>query len=1120
MTNAKFFSSRKSSLRRGVNVEWKTGPAGGGGDYHGTGEGGEGHEGGASKAAKGNAQQCTKPHDTHLAGKEAYSRKTMFEGLAGDVIFDLEPEKITCIKHAFKNGVSLPEFVQLMENYLPSKSDIKEEDLVANLIEFFKEMNLYGDAKLRWKEFVAFISEIGHSKIDSEAGYRREQADHEVHAAKEYRETHLVKDRTMRRYPVENIFYIKEIDKSAVVDKVSNVLKLYDSRKGRLFKELSGHTGCVLACLYLASTKYLVTSGADKTIRFWDQTYSLRRVLKTQNIQYSLCWEAERNILYSGDSEGRISAWDIETLKLLYFIQRHKKAVMALVLIKHLGLLVSASLDHSIIISDMVTGDLRQELSGHRKAILCLDYCPEYGLLVSSGFERDILGWNLFFKIPVTRFVGHRESIISVHNVPNSSQMVSADIGGNVRVWDVRTSKCMQKFTIDEPLSAFGYNSERDLLMLGTERILYYDRGPNPDPYLTSDSPPVQTIYNSVFNNFATASNRTVQMWKGETGAFYCAYIDVCQTDITAMCLGKVKRRLWVGDKSGEVKCLVYSNGAYTKSVDCIPGSEITSLAYMDSSSVLIASSMCAGLCVSVFTDADDEVSNLIHQIRAEYPTLLRLSGTTGLIAAVCPGGKVRVWEKSQYGLESDMVDEEGTVLAMSFLKGCMAIACSNNKGNVTIWATAPSRIKYKPLVSFTNFKTSEDCLVNGNGDSEEAKANVTALCFNEYTHHVCCGDDEGDLSTWDISHVLKQANLVIEIEEDKRGMASLRGARKASQKAAVASVKLEDYLGVKFEAKDVSLQRLWKAHHDVITDIQLIENPESIMTTSLDFRVILWDHRGNRLGVLHQGRVERPGDELAFKEKYSPWKFKCNKEKKREKDNAEINNILSMLHKNNLLTTSIPTLTSLVNEDGEKTYEMDEDLAMSIDSEDISVLGDLALENGLFNKPIIEKDVERIDISTVSKEDCSPFYTRRKVGCQSKFTSDSKPKDYAVCMLTLACMERGDPDFNRLISSSRGSHTMRLKHGSAVPYYLSGSRSVSPFTLGYSGRETRQHSRFAVSAQEPLGAKSSPVGAEDAGELKSKSMILPSLEPSGKKEGRRMSTLRMPRRPSSSQAN
>ena len=754
----------------------------------------------------------------------------------------------------------------------------------------------------------------------------------------QYREKHSIKDRTVRRYPVENIMYVQGIDKSAIVEKNSSVVKLYDSKKGKVFRELCGHTGTVLSCEYIKSHKWFVTTSSDKTVGFWDQTYSLRRRLKTPNIQYCAKWAEENQMLFTGDNYGRITSWNIDNLHELYHIDSHQKAIMSLLPIKHLGLIVSASLDHSLHISDMVTGDLRTDLKGHRKGVLSVDYCSDYGILLSSGFERDVLGWNLFFNNPVARFVGHREAVVSVYNVPNTPQIVSADAGGNVRVWDVRTNKCVQNFTLDEPISAFGFNCDKDMLLLGSKKVRYFDRGPIPDPYLTSDYPCSGALYNPVYNNFATSYLKTVQIWQGSTGEFTCAYIDVTESDITAMCLGKVKRRLWVGDKDGDVRCILYSNGAFSKNADGFK-SEITALKYLDSSSLLIGSEMSG--FIKVFSDANEENSTLLHTVRGDLPTGLCLSGETGLMASVTLGGhKIRVWERVQFVVESDLETLQGDFLSVIFLKGCMAMACSNTKGFVEIWATAPARIKYKQLVSFP-ISLKETALAEEDLASLDSSVNqANSLCFDSHHFRLFAGDDEGYISCWDVSKVLKQANLVIQKSSDKVNFMSLR--TKSRNKNTVASVKLQDYLGVSFMSNDVELIHLWKAHREPITDIQVIENPKSILSISLDFRVTIWSFEGHILGVLQQGRVERKTLEGRLASTLTNWKFECDVEEKKRYEKEEIDKVISLIKEHDLMKTSVPDLKTYINEEGEKTLEMDEELALSIDSDDLSVLADM----------------------------------------------------------------------------------------------------------------------------------------------------------------------------------
>ena len=129
-----------------------------------------------------------------------------------------------------------------------------------------------------------------------------------------------------------------------------------------------------------------------------------------------------------------------------------------------------------------------------------------------------------------------------------------------------------------------------------------------------------------------------------------------------------------------------------------------------------------------------------------------------------------------------------------------------------------------------------------------------------------------------------------------------------------------------------------------------------------------------------------------------------------------------------------------------------------------------------------------------ISKEDCSPFYTGRKTGCESKYTSTPKPKDYAVYMLTLSYMERGDPHFNRLISNQNSMpKNSGLKHGNVVPYYLSGSRSSSPFSMVSSRASQFRKMTNSVPARNRDNELEKNKERQRQ-ELKSKSMELPRM--------------------------
>ncbi len=77
--------------------------------------------------------------------------------------------------------------------------------------------------------------------------------------------------------------------------------------------QLTGHSGEVLTLSYNQSTRYLASSGMDKSILIWDckDSYSNILSLKSQtNAVTSLVWSHTDNLV-SGSADKTVCIWDI-----------------------------------------------------------------------------------------------------------------------------------------------------------------------------------------------------------------------------------------------------------------------------------------------------------------------------------------------------------------------------------------------------------------------------------------------------------------------------------------------------------------------------------------------------------------------------------------------------------------------------------------------------------------------------------------------------------------------------------------------------------------------------------------------------------------------------------------
>jgi WD40 repeat protein len=127
----------------------------------------------------------------------------------------------------------------------------------------------------------------------------------------------------------------------------------------------------------------------------------------------------------------------------------HKDAVITdLLPIPELGLLASAGMssrspqsssDNKICLWRMDTLQPKPPLIGHDRGVYSLDWYKDNHLILSAGLDHDVMIWNPHVNKKIFALKGHNHSLVGVKWMPGTNQIISGDISGMFRVWDVRT---------------------------------------------------------------------------------------------------------------------------------------------------------------------------------------------------------------------------------------------------------------------------------------------------------------------------------------------------------------------------------------------------------------------------------------------------------------------------------------------------------------------------------------------------------------------------------------------------------------------------------------------------------------------------------------------------------
>ncbi|KAF4647984.1 hypothetical protein FOZ61_003408, partial [Perkinsus olseni] len=134
----------------------------------------------------------------------------------------------------------------------------------------------------------------------------------------------------------------------------------------------------------------LITSGLDKTLRFWDGNFTRIKIWEFPKTYIgSLCWAAQRHTLFGADHFGdcvyqwTIASWtELRTQETPTTLRRihadsaaHSSTINRILWIDRLEAIVTAGMDKKIILWDTIQCRTLYELSGaHTKGVMHLAY--------------------------------------------------------------------------------------------------------------------------------------------------------------------------------------------------------------------------------------------------------------------------------------------------------------------------------------------------------------------------------------------------------------------------------------------------------------------------------------------------------------------------------------------------------------------------------------------------------------------------------------------------------------------------------------------------------------------------------------------------------------------------
>ncbi len=225
-----------------------------------------------------------------------------------------------------------------------------------------------------------------------------------------------------------------------------NTIKLWDVATGKCLQTLAEHSSYVWSLAFSEDGKMLASGSEDKTIKIWDvmtgnclttlkgHTGWVRSVAFCRN-SLTRSFYTNRNILASGGGDRTLKIWDVSTGECLKTLTGHKQRVRSVTFSPDGNRLASGSGDHTIRLWDYEQGQCTKTLHGHSSRLGAIAFSPDGNILASGGEDRAIKLWDVNSSECLKTWQGYASWIQSVAFSPNGIMLASGSENCKIELW-------------------------------------------------------------------------------------------------------------------------------------------------------------------------------------------------------------------------------------------------------------------------------------------------------------------------------------------------------------------------------------------------------------------------------------------------------------------------------------------------------------------------------------------------------------------------------------------------------------------------------------------------------------------------------------------------------------
>jgi WD40 repeat protein/tRNA A-37 threonylcarbamoyl transferase component Bud32 len=238
----------------------------------------------------------------------------------------------------------------------------------------------------------------------------------------------------------------------------------------------------------------------------------------------SVAISPDGEMLASGSLDNTIKLWNLNTGQEISTLKGHSKSVGAVAISPDGQTLASGSWDNTIRLWNLKKADKIRTLAGHFSQVVSVAFSPNGEILASSSLDNTIKLWDLKTGEEIHTLSGHSNWVMSIAFSPDGQTLASGSWDNTVRLWDLRTGDKIRTLTgHSNHVNSVAFSPDGQMLASGswdnTVKLWNFNTGQeirtlhghSKAVYSVRFSPDMQTLASGGMDN-------TIKLWNPNTG--------------------------------------------------------------------------------------------------------------------------------------------------------------------------------------------------------------------------------------------------------------------------------------------------------------------------------------------------------------------------------------------------------------------------------------------------------------------------------------------------------------------------------------------------------------------------------------------------------------------------